>query len=758
MRLLKSLLLGLICASCISGIAVAQLEDFDENEGFISQMSKSFVSLEAPSLDAIDMETAFDDWQGTLPPSLDNSHPLYRTMDTGDPGRVIAHSRYGNVTSRDLYLWLTISNSSVPADVLYQYDKLKTTREKEQLAPLIEKSIKNYLWINHIVPGMKRTINNPAEDALIALRSHVYSLPGWQLVYMLRSIKPSIKVTEADRLHALQQNVSILTSGESWQVRYIFMASNRNDDLTSQSEVRAAMDRLRDDLVSGTLTFADAARQYSQAPSAARGGVIPPFFRGQYFFAFENAASQLQPGGLSDVFDGPSGLYMVQLMRSIPPREASMSDAETAAKVENIVMTNAIRSAFRERVRLLNEKSPIGNMWSHWDTTDADDVIAYVTGVELTKRQVEQLLPVEDARSLELRDKMLKNFLESYLEGENIVKDVKKLGLECDGDLEKMKRMAHNLALRDALQDEIACSLDSSESTVRSFYNSHPELFRPLPLKRLVRLTLTPVNLAPTTTATLQEMYRIIEGRPRDPEAVINLPVWDAEFVELDGGNALVPKVEDSKTSLPVPAKTEPAPAIKETPVKTNAATTDTQAASTETSVSSESHTESVETTAATQSDAVATSASSAVRVDVPETASSVGVTGGADSAPRAVGCPPAVSRKKIAPTVLRSLVSQYKSSDWFLRYDDYGYVYLEDLPNLPKTVAKLKVGDYSEPIFIGLSAVSYYLEDERNWPMQNFDSVKAYAYEIYRRAQIDMRLYRAKKSGLDKAGLSFSY
>ncbi len=762
MHSLKSCLFCLALVAVLPCALMAQLKDLNENEGYLSQTAHSYVSLVAPSLELQDSDLSSEEWEGILPPSQDNSHPLYRSMDVGN-NTVIAHSKYGNVTSHDLYLWLTVSQSSVPADVIHQYNQLKTTAEREQLAPLIEKSINDYIWVNKVIPTIPLKPLNQYEEKLYQLRSRVFALPGVQLVYMLRVIKPDIKVTDTDRLHALGQNVMQLTSGESWNVRYIFMKSQRDDPATSLTVTREKFENLRNDLISGKISFADAARRYSEAPSAENGGAVPPFFRGQYFFAFENSVADLQPGQLSNIFEGPGGLYLTQLLKVNPSHPASMSDPETAAKVEDIVMTAAMRSQFKEQVRLLNEKDPIGNMWSHWDDSSIDDVIGYVTGVEITRGEVMQLLPIEDMRDIKLRDAMLKNFLEGYLERENISKALDKAGHSCDADLLKVRKMAENMARRAAIQDQFTCQLDTREQTVRAFYNSRKDLFRPMPLKRLVRLTLVPVNIAPTDNATMEEMKRIIEGRPREPEAVLTMPTWDSDL-NLDAvSTTVVTALKDKPTSEPAVTEKD----NKETAVP--AATATVKAEQTSNGTTTKTVKEEVEEPETTNTektvkedapDVGTTNSATAVKAEnsdpVTTSGAIVETLGGADGAPCTVSCMP--QYRKIAPTRLRGLVSTYKSSDWLLRYDDYGYVYLEDLKKIPKDVASLSVGSYSIPQYVGSAVVTYYLEDERSWPMQRFEEVKAYAYDVYRRAKVDEKLHAMKTRALAGAGISYSF
>jgi len=71
---------------------------------------------------------------------------------------------------------------------------------------------------------------------------------------------------------------------------------------------------LKKDILSGKVTFEDAAREYSKDPgSAANGGSLGMVGRGVFVKPFEEAAYSLEPGELSGIVETQFGLHLLRL-------------------------------------------------------------------------------------------------------------------------------------------------------------------------------------------------------------------------------------------------------------------------------------------------------------------------------------------------------------------------------------------------------------------------------------------------------------
>jgi NIMA-interacting peptidyl-prolyl cis-trans isomerase 1 len=68
---------------------------------------------------------------------------------------------------------------------------------------------------------------------------------------------------------------------------------------------------IRERIVRGEARFEDIARERSDCSSAAKGGDLGPFARGQMQAAFENAAFALKVGEMSGIVDSDSGIHII---------------------------------------------------------------------------------------------------------------------------------------------------------------------------------------------------------------------------------------------------------------------------------------------------------------------------------------------------------------------------------------------------------------------------------------------------------------
>ncbi len=88
--------------------------------------------------------------------------------------------------------------------------------------------------------------------------------------------------------------------------------SYRNKQVTrSLEEALKNIKNIREDLVNKKGTFADLAKTYSECGSAAKGGDLGPFGRGQMQKSFEDAAYKLKVGEMSEPISSDSGIHII---------------------------------------------------------------------------------------------------------------------------------------------------------------------------------------------------------------------------------------------------------------------------------------------------------------------------------------------------------------------------------------------------------------------------------------------------------------
>lgn len=100
--------------------------------------------------------------------------------------------------------------------------------------------------------------------------------------------------------------------GTQLRVSHILLRPKASGNQAEMNEVRAKAEQIKADIESGKITFADAAKQHSAAPSRTERGDLG-FIRkeGPMVEAFNRAAFKLEPGQVSDPVATPFGMHLI---------------------------------------------------------------------------------------------------------------------------------------------------------------------------------------------------------------------------------------------------------------------------------------------------------------------------------------------------------------------------------------------------------------------------------------------------------------
>lgn len=800
------------------------------------------------------------------------NHPLFESSWMGDPAEIVATTKYGKVSSADLWLWMTLRESPNKAFLYELFKKSKVPSEKAEIAEALKAEVDEYVFTNLIIP---RIMPAAAPDVIYNLKHEFYTLPAWQTVFLEKVVKPRTVISDADRQKYLQEHITEVVAPNRLRVRYIFMRSAETDDLTLQNRTEVDMDQLRTSILRGEVDFGDAARKHSQAPSASRGGEIPPFQEGELFFTFENAASGLEPGGISPVFRGPNGLYMVQLIEVVDAEKPSLTDPRQAKLVEEGLSRQVLRASYNIYMRdMLRDRRRIVEKTFAWDSLEDHEILGEVCDFVISKEQFRSAWPGIESNNLQLKTDVLSAQLRALLEREAMAQDVRELGFANDPLLERARVMAGNIIRRDAWVEKLRMELPLSEEAVHAFWKNNPDLFTPLALKRVTRLTLTPSNTAPLPAQTRLEMEQVLGGATGQPAAVtiakrevfdeeksslvydalertdeafdmMERPDEDMNFYISGEGASTTQTINDlinsSETDAELPSlEGDPPPGLDaiESPREVTTGTLESlqdRPAEAETLDltttapqggqappgaagglrSSELGGEDIlpqleatgrpgqgtKPTPVPDSTVVVTERTPApdntdlkdvdvevggrapvkLKASVPAGTPRAGAVPVGITAPAVAPMapleatpnvrkqlpPPATSAipynpewfyARREPSEIRKVIKDYSSSDWLLTMDDLGFVYLEDMPDVPRKVEKVPVGAFTRPIVRGQSAVSWFIEEARPVEKQPYEAIKTHVYDVYRNTQIDKKVSHTYDSELDKAGVDYKF
>jgi parvulin-like peptidyl-prolyl isomerase len=117
--------------------------------------------------------------------------------------------------------------------------------------------------------------------------------------------------------------------GTEVRASQIFIKVAASDPANKAKEAEEKLARLRSEIVAGKLSFADAARRDSEAPSAAKGGDVGYFpFRGPMPAEVCRVAFSLKPGEVSQPFRTPFGVHLYTVTE-IRPGNLSLEDVRS---------------------------------------------------------------------------------------------------------------------------------------------------------------------------------------------------------------------------------------------------------------------------------------------------------------------------------------------------------------------------------------------------------------------------------------------
>lgn len=134
-----------------------------------------------------------------------------------------------------------------------------------------------------------------------------------------------IEISDEDLRSFYDENAQFFEQPEQVAARHIIFTTQGVDE-AGRAELANELEGIRAEIVGGA-DFAEMAREHSQGPSAADGGNLCVFGRGQMVPAFEETAFALEVGEVSEVIETQFGYHIVQVTERIPAQTQSFEDS-----------------------------------------------------------------------------------------------------------------------------------------------------------------------------------------------------------------------------------------------------------------------------------------------------------------------------------------------------------------------------------------------------------------------------------------------
>lgn len=241
------------------------------------------------------------------------------------------------IIERELLLQAAIKNSSLPEDSAV--DKLLQDLHDSSLPGdyLVENIKPKYLSDEEFRRGVR-------ED--LAIRSYIE-----QQVYLPLDPK------DGELKEFYQQNPHLFRIPEEVHARHILLKLPADASADDRQATQKKAEEIVSQFQSGTMTFEQLAKKYSDSPNRARGGDLGFFTKNQLEESFSEAAFALPRGNISDIVETSVGLHLIQVVDkrggNVPPFE------NIQTQVKNVWEKYSRQTALRSHLKTLREKAKV---------------------------------------------------------------------------------------------------------------------------------------------------------------------------------------------------------------------------------------------------------------------------------------------------------------------------------------------------------------------------------------------------------------
>ena len=140
-----------------------------------------------------------------------------------------------------------------------------------------------------------------------------------------------IAVQDADVDAFYKQNLDRFKQGDTVHASHIYIAVPPDAPVTQKNQARAAAQQILNQLRGGA-DFTKLAREQSNDPTAANGGDLGFFAKGDLPPDFESVAFGLKPGTMSGVVELQTGLHIIKVHERRGPRTAPLAEVRDSVK------------------------------------------------------------------------------------------------------------------------------------------------------------------------------------------------------------------------------------------------------------------------------------------------------------------------------------------------------------------------------------------------------------------------------------------
>lgn len=142
-----------------------------------------------------------------------------------------------------------------------------------------------------------------------------------------QEVYDNVTVTEESMKTFYDNNPQYFERPEQVTARHIILTTEGITDEGELAAKRSELESIRQEIIEGA-DFGEVAQERSEGPSAANGGQLGQFARGQMVPAFEEVAFSLEPGEISEIVETQFGYHIVEVLEKTEGSTESYEEAK----------------------------------------------------------------------------------------------------------------------------------------------------------------------------------------------------------------------------------------------------------------------------------------------------------------------------------------------------------------------------------------------------------------------------------------------
>ena len=169
-------------------------------------------------------------------------------------------------------------------------------------------------------------------------------------------VVPKVTLSDSEIRAFYDNNPETFKQPERVKASHILIKVDPKADSAQKAEAKKKIDLVQAKLQKGE-DFGALAKEYSEGPSAPKGGDLGYFSRGQMVKPFEDAAFAMKPGEVSGMVETRFGYHLIKVTDKTP--EGTVPYADVKEKLGEFLKQRKIQEEIQVYVKNLEEKAKI---------------------------------------------------------------------------------------------------------------------------------------------------------------------------------------------------------------------------------------------------------------------------------------------------------------------------------------------------------------------------------------------------------------